>query len=145
VELRITFDDRIARSYVERGASPLMYIHWDFGHMQYPSDDWMDFGAVIVPWWLVNSHDMILGSEGARFSFMDGPYSIVAKRDDSQLRLSFRGQPDIVAVAVLPFIDSLLTAARALCRELDRRGINNGRIDFGVQELKAACEQSHIF
>jgi len=139
MNLHITFDDDLAKPYLERGKSPLAYMHWDFDGLAYPAMDWMDFAAIVLSWWLVKSRNLILGSCAEEFPFMDGPFSILANADGENLVLRFRGNDVVISVGMRPFVESIVAASELLSQEMRNRQIADAQsLAVGVADVTSA-------
>jgi hypothetical protein len=54
-------------------------IYWEHDGVFYPSESWTDFGYIIIGWWVSTIIRFSNQETEGDFSFMDGPYSILAK------------------------------------------------------------------
>jgi hypothetical protein len=80
MEIHLRFDHELMLKY-ERRDSPLVFgIWWNHNGLDYPEHGWIDFGVVVIGWWFTSISSLWKGTPRTRFSFMDGPYGIVAKR-----------------------------------------------------------------
>src|SRR5690242_16664917 len=76
MKIRLKFDEATLLKYEQRGSPLLFGISWEHQGLYYPSEDWLDFGAVILGWWFTATNNLLQGAKEEKFSFMDGPYSI---------------------------------------------------------------------
>lgn len=77
----VKFDDTLMRRYVDRGAPPLLGIWFEEGGESYPEEGWLDFGAVILLWWVSAILRLFGGSREEDLVFMDGPFRVRVRRD----------------------------------------------------------------
>lgn len=59
MELHTSIDAELAAEYCARGARPIFTIYWEHEGRAYPADDWIDFGTVILGWWLVQAKTIV--------------------------------------------------------------------------------------
>ena len=110
----------------------------------YPSDDWTDFGVVIVGWWFVQARRLLKGAITADFSFMDGPYSLDAKKHDDLLTLTSTDGKIIWELTLKDFCTSLSEAIKAIALQLLRLQIADYDLSVLLQssdELKKLIEE----
>jgi hypothetical protein len=92
------FDDKI-----------IFGIFWEHEGVFYPSDCWTDYGYIIIGWWVSTiirfSNQQLEGN----FSFMDGPYSILAKHNiiTGEIELHPKNTDVFWQVNILDIIESL--------------------------------------
>ena len=142
--LHLDFDEQIMRRYYDRGAPLLFYIHWIHGHIAYPSKDWMDFGVVIVDWWLAAAKRLLEGATEEELPFMDGPYRMFLRREANMLRVLTKDAPGDWTVPTEEFIDELMGAAATIGVELARLGISQDDqkgLQKGTADLKEASRR----
>src|SRR5437588_5592384 len=77
MNLRITFDDALLLRYDRRGASASFGICWEHEGTWYPSPNWIDFGAVILDWWMIAARNLMQGERRQELYFMDGPFRLI--------------------------------------------------------------------
>lgn len=145
--LQIGFDEELMRQYAARGASPIFDIHWSCDGETYPSHDWIDFGAVILGWWIVAGERLLRGSKEERFLFMDGPYELRARRQDSSLQISATYQPLLWTVPLQELMVELIRAADTVSQELLRLGIaeqDRRSLDYGVGLLRSLLDSGRL-
>ena len=77
MQLVTTFDDVLLAQYSERESPPVFTIYWENCGEYYPEKNWIDFGGVILGWWLVACRHLKKNSS-CDLMFMDGPYRMKA-------------------------------------------------------------------
>jgi antitoxin YobK len=139
MEIKIAFDEERMRRYHDRG-SPLFFgIHWTHQGQAYPAEYWLDFGAVILGWWLGAATKLLEGSTEQKFSFMDGPFSLMARREGRLLRVSGETEPVDWTIPLEDVTAALLRAADEVHRELlrlDMAGEEREGLASGIQQLE---------
>jgi hypothetical protein len=58
-------------------------IFWSDNSSFYPTENWHDFGCIIIGWWITTLDSLLKKGEPSSFSFMDGPYSISVRLNDT--------------------------------------------------------------
>jgi len=143
MEIKVAFDEATIRRYHARGASPVFSIYWAHNGMAYPSDDWTDFGAVILGWWLVAVEGLINGAPEARFPFMDGPFALIARTDgDETVVFTTEGEINW-EMSTDELVRSINRAASKVERELRRLGVGKREreaLTRGMQSIKESNE-----
>jgi hypothetical protein len=109
----------------------------------YPSDDWSDFGAVILGWWLVAAAHLLENRGSTELHFMDGPYAVEVRstEDGDELELLPAAQIGSWRVPVGDFIEELIRAAETVRTELLRLGIaaeDQASLAYGIAMVRNA-------
>jgi hypothetical protein len=146
MQIELSFDEELLAKYKKRGAPPLFGIAWKCEGVFYPSDDWLDFGAVILSWWLVSAHRLLKGKDEDEFVFMDGPYSIKIKycRQADFVQLNPSGLDMTWEVPFYQLAQELIRAANQVCRELIRTGAGareRTALEKGIADLRVALSK----
>lgn len=145
MNLKMTFDEEMMRRYDSRGSELLFNICWVHEKLAYPSEDWLDFGGVIMGWWLVAAVNLLKGEPTERFVFMDGPYAFDAKwLDINSLTITFCNSEHHWTVPANQFFQELIQGATIICKEFIRIGTGGETrlsIEKGLDELKHLLEQ----
>jgi hypothetical protein len=95
-------------------------IAWKHAGAYYPSQDWTDFGVVILGWWFSELIKMIRGAMESRFQFMDGPYSIdlILDRERKNVELNPDGLDVKWHFPLADLADELIRAANEVQNQL---------------------------
>ena len=142
MRLHVSFDDSLIKKYVERGSSPLFTIYWTHEGMAYPEDQWMDFGSVILSWWLVAARSLLESAAKADFLFMDGPYCLEIRRVNDRVYVSAEDSSVQWQISTEDFAAELLRVADTIQKKFAELGISDKEgLEIGVQKLKNALAQ----
>ncbi|MBV9850962.1 MAG: hypothetical protein JO250_14925 [Armatimonadetes bacterium] len=149
MKLHIEFDEDLMRDYDRRGASPFFTIYWMHSQAAYPEEGWMDFGAVVLGWWLVTAKQITEGAQEGELTFMDGPFrmKIWSVGDDLSVSAADLDQPWQVAQET--FVNELLAGAKRVQRKLQELGLADREgLKVGVTRLENAIaaqqRQKHV-
>jgi hypothetical protein len=96
----------------------------------------MDFGVVILDWWIVAAHRLLNGSTKEDFQFMDGPYCISIRAEDNFVFLSSKGVSDDWTASLEELISELLGGARLVTAELARLNIAHRERDILERKIE---------
>ena len=89
MKLITVFDRKELLRRFARKQRPLFSIFFRLqGNRSYPSDDWHDFGCVLMGWWLSELLNLQGGSKHARLAFMEGPHALHLKSKGRLLLVS---------------------------------------------------------
>jgi len=119
MELKVQFDGSLLSEYEKRGSSKLFGIWWTFGRTAYPEEGWLDFGAVILGWWIVALMKLLAGEPRVELLFMDGPFALSVQRQPNGKEVLVTTK-DGEASGIYRYSDlaqAVLRAANATCRE----------------------------
>lgn len=142
MKLHIDFDDELMYRYHRRGASPLLTIYWTLGQEAYPQEGWVDFGTVVLGWWLVAGCSLLAGSRKEVLPFMDGPYQLSVRPVRELFYVSASDSTEECKVSQTAFFNELLTAANRTTTKLNELGLPDSTgLQIGVKKLKAAFSE----
>lgn len=125
MKIVLNFDKSRLLEYHKRGSPVVFGISWEHQGIYYPSSNWIDFGGVILAWWLGVIWQMQKGNHEGTFQFMDGPYSIKAKHylGEGIVELFPSGVNFIWKVSFNQIMEEVSEAANRVCQELKELGI----------------------
>ncbi len=142
MKLQLRFDDDLIRKYVEREADPFFGICWLHNGIAYPEAEWLDFGSVILGWWLMTATSLVRGSLEEEFLFMDGPYALSVRSRNNLYHISMEGRSESWTVERTSFMNELLSAANQTVAKLNELQIPDKEgLQIGIRELKAALAE----
>lgn len=145
MKLHVDFDDDLIKKYVKRGSSPIFTIYWIQDQVAYPENQWLDFGSVILSWWLVAAKSLLEGATEAELPFMDGPYCLEVRRFGNQLYVSANDQSWQWRTPIENFVEELLRATREVLRKFDELSVSDKEgLQAGVQHLNIARSEVKI-
>jgi hypothetical protein len=145
MKLHVDFEDALIKKYAERGQSPIFTIYWTEGEAAYPAERWLDFGSVVLSWWLVAAKSLLEGATEAEFSFMDGPYCLRASRIVDLLYFSVDDQSWQGRIPVEVFAAELVKAARQVQNKLAKLNISDKEgLHVGIQHLQSSLSQAKV-
>jgi hypothetical protein len=122
----LRFDEDVMREYVARGAQPLFEIAWVHEDVFYPERSWMDFGGVLLGWWLNSLNQLLSGADEVGFYFMEGPYSLIARHRarDGTVHLVPEGCNVTWLVKTEDLAEAILQAAHEVSNKFDQMQID---------------------
>lgn len=142
MRIQLSFDIEALELSVQRKTNLVFGIAWEHNDVFYPASNWIDFGTVILPWWLRSSVELFEGAHTAEFLFMDGPYGFRAEYDRKLgvVKLLPRGQEWIWSVELDVLARELVKAANIVSRqlyvlhigEMDRQSL-----EYGVAKIRS--------
>jgi hypothetical protein len=139
MRLNIRFDEDIIRDYTKRGSPAFFIIYWQDYDIAYPSDDWFDFGATILDWWLGAAARLLGGSRSEELMFMDGPYALRIEQKAGLLRIRPRRTRINWEASVQELANELILGADIVKSELERLDASLSEIkslELSIQRLK---------
>lgn len=143
MNLNIGFDDGSIKKYVGRGRSPIFTIYWTQDGVAYPEEQWLDFGSVLLSWWLVAAKSLLDGATEAELPFMDGPFRLKVRRIGNLLHVSADDQPWQWRTPLETFVAELLRAtSQVQQKSLDLGVPDREGLQVGVEQLKAAMSRA---
>lgn len=140
MKLEIAFDEEIIRRYYNRGSPIVFSIYWNHDNEDYPSSQWTDFGVVILGWWLVDVRGLVRGADQEEFLFMDGPFSLLTRRNEDTLHISLKRDTAQWTVPLKQFISEIVRGAETVRAELVRLDIapdDQRMLTNGIEALQA--------
>lgn len=142
MKLHVDFDEELMSRYHRRGASPFFTIYWTHSQEAYPNEDWLDFGSVIIGWWLIAATSLLHGALEEEFLFMDGPYALAVRPFGNQYHISMQGRSELWKVERTSFMNELLSAANQTVAKLNELQIPDKEgLQIGIRELKIALSE----
>jgi len=143
MKLHVDFDDDLVKRYMERGRSPVFTIYWTQDQVAYPEDGWMDFGSVILSWWLVAAKSLLGGMAEADLPFMDGPFRLKAHLIGNLLYVSADDQSWQWHIPMVAFVNELLKGANQVQRKFDELGVfDEEGLQDGARSLRIAMSSA---
>ena len=125
MNINIRFDNELLKRYSDRRDNLLFTIFISNGDINYPSEDWLDFGTIILGWWLYQSGKLLDGNEAVEFLFMDGPYKVKITQTDAvdTCRIDIEDWDISWSVSISELVNELIRATNYVCRYLKQAGI----------------------
>ncbi len=143
MKLCVDFDDALIEKCVRRGSNPLFTIYWKRGEAAYPEEQWLDFGSVIIGWWLVAAKSLLEGAVEAELLFMDGPYRVKARRVGTMVHFSADKETWVWRTPIDTFVSELLNAAEKVQQKLVGLGVSDQEsLRTGARSLRTAASQA---
>lgn len=115
-------------------------------HDYFPGQDWSDFVAIVLNWWVDNYRALLFAPlrETYSFQFMDGPIQIAAKKvtaTDVELIFVEDSHPKtpMGIVSLEELKDALIKTSHQLLNAVDRNGWENEEIEqlrYGIKTLQ---------
>ena len=142
MHIDISFNDELLQRYAARQAPLLFSISIADANSHYPEEAWMDFGCVILGWWITACLNLINGSKEETMRFMDGPYALIALVRASTLTLRSSEGPAFEVVTTLADFQRVLgAAANRVLRHVVRLGLRGDdvvELEVGLRKLRDA-------
>lgn len=118
------FDDLILQDYDSRGANAFFGLRIKFDETCFPDQKWMDFGGVVLGWWMFQYVRLRNDEVDVSFSFMDGPFRLNLSRSNDDVTFTLPSG-EVVGKALMPEIEeSLRSAGRRVIDHLSRRNVD---------------------
>ena len=145
MKLHIDFDEDLMRKYGHR-ESPLFFtIYWTHGQMAYPEEGWMDFGAVVLGWWLVTTKSVVDGAREGELPFMDGPFRLKVRSNGNQFSVSATDLDHSWRVPQETLVQELLAGAKRVQKKLLELDIaDKTGLKVGIKHLENAVAQQQM-
>lgn len=134
--IHLGFDRTKLQQRAERGSPLVFEIAWEHNSVIYPAPGWVDFGSVILAWWMRAAVELFEGAHHTDFLFMDGPYGFQAQYQEASglVLLKPRNQFWEWVVPLDTIAQELVKAGNRIIRELyevnlgeeDRRSLEDG-------------------
>jgi hypothetical protein len=147
MQIVIGFDEQLLTKWDRRRDVLLFRIAWRCDNIYYPQENWIDFGLVILGWWLGIADRLWQGIQEEDFFFMDGPYSIKAIQHQAEdvVELIPRGLDVTCRTSLAQLSDELIHAANEVCSVLaqtEGSEVHRVVLEKGIARLKATIQQS---
>lgn len=102
----------------------------------------MDFGTVILGWWLVAARQLVEGVQDDDLTFMDGPFRLKARSLANQITFSAPDLGPPWQVAQETFVAELLAGVKRVQSKLQELGITDKEgLRVGVTQLERAIAE----
>ena len=126
MKIHLRFDEDLLLKRTKRNQPLLFGIAWENDGIYYPSDRWIDFGAIIIGWWFYIAAKDPQKLIESKLQFMDGPYSIKVSFDDQENNLKFEpeGIDVIWQTSIEEFRKELVFAATKIADKLSELDID---------------------
>ncbi len=125
MNIRIKIDERDFP--VDNGIREnLMFeISWEHDGIYYPTKNWVDFGCIVLGWWVSTIIKLLRGDDEGNFAFMDGPYAIAVKinRESMELELMPKGINVAWKVHLTELIEVMIQAISVVYKEFVLREV----------------------
>lgn len=145
MKLHIEFDDILLRKYQARGANPVFSIYWEHNGVTYPEVGWIDFGSIILSWWLVAATSLLNGSRAEEFLFMDGPYQLDVRAINDVYHISGSGSNLDWRIPRETLVRELLVATQHVSAKLRELGISDDAgLEQGSRYLEKAASERQM-
>ena len=118
MKLHVRFDDEIIQRYTARGSNPFFAIYWTHEGVAYPEEQWLDFGSVILSWWLRAARELLAGADEVELDFMDGPYTLTARATGDKLSVAAPELQKAWSASKQELIWELISAAEHIVNKL---------------------------
>ena len=138
--MRINFqiDPGLVEHYRARAPRILVGMNLEHGGTYYPSEEWLDFGGIVLGWWLMAFAKLRGGEEPQCLCFMDGPYELVVRTVEHMLVLRSDDNSIEWRVDVDEFEHELLRASELAIEAFREHGVAevSDTLELGVRELR---------
>lgn len=142
MKLETDFDDALMNKYSRRGAEPIFGIYWTHNGVSYPEKGWIDFGSIVLDWWLIAATALLNSSREEDFVFMDGPYRLSVRSVGDLFHVSMSDTPDPWKVSQELLVGELLSGAKRVRAKLAELQIpDNTGLEIGIKELSMAVSE----
>ena len=122
--------------YSARNSPVVFTIYWSHDGVSYPDKWWVDFGAVVLSWWIGALKRLLLGSVEERLSFMDGPLALTVRREGNTLNVTAPEFSSNWITSISEIVSEITNASTLVCSKLNELGISNDEgLEQGVHSL----------
>lgn len=144
----LALDTSILRRRAENKSPLSLPIAMEHNGDFYPSEDWWDFGVVIVCWWTWGFIELLSSARVRYFIFMHGPYRIQVRYRRSTRLMELRPiglectwytSPLELAEALKAALETILSILTHL--EIDEEPEGRGLLNRRLSELELAVRQ----
>ena len=146
MQIKLDFDNMLLQEYEARNSPPFFLISFQHIDEFYPSENWTDFGGVILSWWICALVQLLRRGHREQFLFMDGPYEIEVcyRRKTGMMELRPEGLDVVWEVTPIELSDALVCAGETVVQKLIQVGtgvrIRKG-LEQGLAELRQATQE----
>jgi hypothetical protein len=129
IEIKLNIDDELLKEYEARNSPSFFGISLYQDGQFYPSEDWTDFGAVILNWWILVLIHLLGRGRCQKFLFMDGPYAVEVRhrRSTNMIELRPQGLGFVWEVPPSELAEAVAHAAETVVQKL-------AKVETGKQE-----------
>lgn len=143
MQIDLSFDETLMRLYEARGSPIPCGISITHECLIYPMAGWIDFGPVILNWWLFALGELLSGARCRKLLFMDGPYAVAARfrRRTKTFELQPQGLDvtwDIPAGEVVEAVAGASERVANQLRRLEIGGAQQANLECAAGELREA-------
>lgn len=142
MRINIYFDDDLVEKYRSRSPRILTGIYIEHEDTCYPGSDWVDFGAIVLGWWLHSVTELLKGNDGQDICFMDGPFFLRANIKDDMLCLKSDDDKVVWEVNKTEFAKELMRASNQMAKKLNEYGFKEMSMNLneGVNTLRQVID-----
>jgi hypothetical protein len=140
--VKLDDSDFVAKDDVRKNL--LFPILWEHAGDVYPRKDWIDFGCIIIGWWVTTVVKFLRGHDEGSFSFMDGPYALLAKFDRQTriVTLHLQGTDKTWYVNIIEIMEALSQNIDIVYEKFEQEGV--GEYDKEVFRKYTAIIQNNL-
>lgn len=103
----------------------------------YPDDYWLDFGSIVLGWWIVSATKLLSGEGYQQFPFMDGPFGLTVRHSGDLLYITGKQLEKEWMVPLHTFITEIIQASETVIEKLTSLNISdNENLVGGISILK---------
>ena len=125
MKLSYRVDEPLLMEYHKRKSPVLIYIWWESSGEYYPESNWMDFGIVILSWWIAATNKLYSGSKREELIFMDGPYRLYLHSEVSELIVKSKDTHIEWRTTIEDLAFELIRVGDEICSVLDRMNVKD--------------------
>jgi hypothetical protein len=147
MKLSVSLKARILSEYEDRGSSSFFTIFWQHTQESYPTDSWMDFGAILLGWWIVATLKLLRGERHQDLVFMDGPYRLSLELGDDGSTITCTAPNSTIRwiTSLDELANEVRSSALAVIRQLEQFGIDQKErraLQIGLAQLQKSLEET---
>lgn len=133
MQLHVVFDDELLLKYHQRNSPLFFEIYFENEGKFYPEEHHMDFGEVILYWWITETIDCIEKHKLPKFIFMEGNYQLITGVDKATGLLS----TNVGLVSLLhEGMDMLQEATRKVIDKKKELGLATVNLEASLSRLE---------